>query len=158
MKIVSFFLLAFMVFSCSKNVNSSAIQDQALNDDWEIDSAVIDEGKVSITFTNKSDTVLRVIDPLEKRVEMQVDDGWQPIGILYCDCEAPCPNPPYEMQYAKDQQWSFTWDLKVEECLSEGMSKRTITSDAKEGVYRVTYFYQFPNTRERKKLIASFKL
>lgn len=156
MKSVNIILLVFISFACSKQVAMSS--SNQLNGDWTVAYTTLNEEMVSIAFTNVSESQLSLLSPMEKKLQMLVDDEWVKVGIFYCDCGLSCPAPPNERTFEPGEVWNFTWDLMVEECVEKDGSTTTVKTKAKPGNYRVSYDYQLPNSRERKKVIATFKI
>ena len=149
--------LAVSLFGCSRSSSSSSSSnDVPDNDHWSIDKTSVEDQLVTISFSNVSGQSLNLIQPLEKKIEMRSGNDWVPVGVLYCDCENPCPAPPESQTIESGGTFTFTWDKVVEECVTEGNSSRTEKSDAVAGTYRINYSYQLTNVRGVLQLQAEF--
>lgn len=152
-------LVVFFVFSCKSTSKSNSSQIGVVSDDFEEIERVLSKETVNVKVKNISGKDIFILDPLKKVIERRNGDLWESVSVLYCDCGGPpCPAPPNERSIENGGLFSFSWDLLVEECKSEGSSRTTVKTKATKGDYRVIYRTRANGSRESQDLVIQFSL
>lgn len=87
---------------------------------------------VAIELYHEQDTTLRLMRPMEMKLEFEENGAWRLVKQLYCICLENCPPPPREREIAAKERFTFQW--KAEERWCEPSLK---TLPAPVGKYRL---------------------
>ena len=149
-------VLLVIFFSCAKQVSTQAIQKPA--GPWEVGVVEVNDNMMSVVIKNTLDKPLNVHAPLQQRVSVKGDDGWEWVSVLYCDCGTSCPPPPEMLLVDTNGTFTVSLDLNIENCSSEGLSLSTIKTKAPAGSYLFEVFYSISGSRERSSLEIPFTI
>lgn len=90
------------------------------------------QDEVVIMMYHEQKNALRLLRPLEMKLEVEENGAWRLVRRLYCICLENCPPPPREREIAPKERFTFRW--KPEEKWCEPTLK---TLPAPVGKYRL---------------------
>lgn len=149
--------LVFFAYACKTQQN--AMQTIKIDDKFELSAKkVYSVGEnISITLKNISESELTLLRPKEKFIYKKLGNEWKKVNILYCPCDASCPQPPEKLVLKNQELYKINWNQKEDSCGTERINgvRETIRKQVSVGFYRVEikylgtqgqhkkYFYEF---------------